>query len=669
TSLAPVLVVDNDPAKRLAVQATLAPLDCRIVEAESGIGALRCLMQEDFAVILLDVRMPTMNGFETAALIRLRPRSEMTPIIFITAYASDEIATTRYAQGAVDFLFTPFDPDELRAKVSAFVKLFVRAETLAAQARDVQASADQLRLLTEAAPIGIFQTDAENRYVYCNPRWAEITGIAAALAQGQQWDTFIDPTQRASLAANRVDARDDSMELSHRYTISGPAGTSKTVLLTSRSIHDGDGVSTGRVGTLADITSEVGAAAALSEARDQATEASRLKSDFLANMSHEIRTPIHGVLGMTELLLDTDLEPVQRDYARTVRQSGEALLTVVNDILDFSKIESGKLDVEDVRFNVRATTQEVVEALSAAAHKNGLTLVANVDDSVRPTMIGDPGRLRQVLMNLVGNAIKFSKMGQIVVQVTGSGDPGSVSHIRFEVSDPGVGIDPDKLTMIFEPFVQEDTSTTRRYGGTGLGLAISSQLVALMGGEIGVSSELGKGSTFWFTVRNSDTDQPTSAATNHPLEVVDLDQAQERQGEASSPVGGRRCRLLLAEDNLINQKVAVTMLTRDGYDVDTALDGLEAVRATRTRDYDAILMDCQMPELNGYEATAAIRLQEGSARRTPIIGLTAGARPEDRERCMAEDMDDYLSKPFDKGALLRVVREHASAQAAQRHST
>lgn len=634
----------------------LEPLGCRIVETDSGVGALRCLMEEDYAVILLDVRMPTMNGFETASLIRLRPRSEMTPIIFLTAHVGDEIAAERYAHGSFDFLNIPIVPEELRAKVSVFANLFLRAETLAVQSREVEASADKLRLLAESAPIGILQTDVHNRYVYSNPRWAEISGVPSAVAEGKEWDTIIDPDQRPWLAAERPDLPMDGTELSRRFTISGPGETSKIVLLTARAVHDGDGAPSGWVGTLADITAEADAEAALSEARDRATEASRLKSDFLANMSHEIRTPMNGVLGMTELLLGTDLDPGQRDYAQMVHSSGEALLTVINDILDFSKIETGKLEIEDVEFGVATVTNDVIGLLAGSAHGKGLELFAVVDSA--PEIVnGDPGRLRQVLTNLIGNAIKFSDRGEIVVRVTAPGAAEAPSVIRFDISDTGVGIDPSKLASIFEPFVQEDTSTTRRYGGTGLGLAISAQLVALMGGEIGVSSELGAGSTFWFTIgTRTDHAEPTSV-TGEQLEGVERGPAPDHSAVTSAPVGSRQGRLLVAEDNQVNRKVAVAMLTRAGYAVDTARNGLEAVQAALTHEYDAILMDCQMPELNGYEATAAIRAQEGLSRRTPIIALTAGARLEDRKRCLAQNMDDYLSKPFSKDALLKVVSE------------
>ena len=778
-----ILVVDDNAGKRLALRAALLPLGYSIVEAESGFAALRHVMAQDFAVILLDVRMQGMDGFETAAFIRQRKQSEMTPIIFVSAYANDDI--DRYAQGAFDFLSSPVIPEEVRAKVSVFANLFIRAQELAARAREVEMSADRLRLLTDAAPIGIFHTDEENRYVYTNPRWTEITGIPAEEAAGQQWDAIIGSEQRAALIAELGDGGLDRAELCHRFEIwtAGPAP--RTVLVTSKAIPHRDGGIEGWVGTLADVTAEVGAEAAMSDARDKATEASRLKSDFLANMSHEIRTPMNGVIGMTDLLLETDLDARQRDYAQTVRNSGQALLTIIDDILDFSKVEAGKLQIEDIEFNLRAVLDDVVDLLAGSAQAKGIELVVAVESAVPEWVNGDPGRLRQVLTNLIDNAIKFTATGEIVIRVSAAEIAGTDILARFEVSDTGNGMAADKLSTIFHPFVQADTSTSRKYGGTGLGLAITSQLVALMGGECGASSQLEVGSEFWFTicvhgragvtrpggltpdaelvgatalivddnatqrgvlsqcltdwgmsVESADSG-PTALALMRAaasdgrafavalidlvmpgmdgLELMDyiladpalmtglvlmtgLGQEPDFGGAAASgrcaslskPVrrddlhdclrvglglevvdaaadefsapsiplsdeweSGRL--LLVAEDNLINQKVAVAILTGAGYRVDTVLDGAAAVQATAARRYDAILMDCQMPELNGYEATAAIRAQEGPDRHTPIIAMTAGARPEDRDRCLAEGMDSYLAKPVSKDALLALV--------------
>jgi PAS domain S-box-containing protein len=789
----PVLIVDDSASKRLALRSVLSPLGYLIVEADSGTAALRCVMARDFAVILLDVCMPDMDGFETAALIRQRRQSEMTPIIFITAFSSEEIMSSDlYAEGAVDFIFAPVPPAELRAKVSVFANLFLRAEELAMRAREVQESADQLRLLTDSAPIGIFQTDAENRYIYTNPRWSQITGIAPADAAGRKWDAFLGADDRALLAAEMTDGFNVDTELCRRFQVDGPGGRPSVILITSRPMPSGDGEGTaGWVGTIADVTAEAGAEAAMAAARDEATEASRLKSDFLANMSHEIRTPMNAIIGMTDLLLETGLDTGQRDYAQTVRNSSEALLAILNDILDFSRIEAGRLLIEEIEFSLHNTVGDVVDLLASPAQAKGLELAAIVEPSVPAVIVGDPGRVRQVLTNLIGNAIKFTHAGEVVVRVSATDVEGDEAMLRFEVSDTGDGIPADKLGMIFLPFVQADTSTSRKYGGTGLGLSISGQLVALMGGDCGVSSILGAGSEFWFTVsvrtaagsRQDEAPAPdadlmgvtalvvddsaaqrrvlsgyltgwgmdvstagsageglaamrAAAADDRPFAVVLLDRfmpgmdglelkdailadpmltsrlvlvtglgrdgrhdSTERSGLSatlSKPVHPenlqeclrvalglgpawnapleipdrgtsaaaqpKRGRLLLAEDNVINQKVAVAMLSSAGYVVDVVDDGAAAVAAVATQRYDAILMDCQMPGVNGYDATIAIRAHEGTGRRTPIIALTASARREDRDHCLAVGMDSYLAKPVSKDALVALVASWAKRE-------
>ena len=495
---APILIVDDNPAKRTALRAVLAPLGYVIVEAESGADALRCVLANDFAVILLDVRMPIMNGFETASVIRLRAESELTPIIFVTAQASDEITADRYAAGAVDFITAPVDPVELRAKVSVLANLYLRAQANAAKAHELQVTADQLRFLTEAAPIGIFQTDAENRYVYTNARWTEITGVPSTAAAGAEWHVMLDAEQIAATAVEFAEYVTGE-EFSCRLRLATPSGP-RLAMLTTRPVLGDDGQASGWVGTLSDVTAEARAEAAMVEARDHANEASRLKSDFLANMSHEIRTPMSSVIGWTELLMDTDLDPDQLGFVQTLSRSGEALMNVLNGILDFSKIEQGQLEVEDIEFDLQSVLDEVMDLLAQSAQAKGLSMTAVLEDSVPDVVRGDANRLRQVLINLIGNAIKFTQTGEIAIRVTAEQLAGSDTVVRFEVSDTGVGIAADKLAMIFEPFTQADTSITRKHGGTGLGLAISSRLTALMGGEVGVTSVPGAGSTFWFTI-------------------------------------------------------------------------------------------------------------------------------------------------------------------------
>lgn len=505
TPLVRILLVDDNESKRIALRAALAPLGHVIVEADSGVAALRCVMANDFAVILMDVQMPDMDGFETVRLIRQRWQADMTPILFITAYTSEEInQADHYAGGAVDFIFAPIPPSDLRAKVSFFAHVYLDAQRLAAQAEVVQASVAQLQALTDSAPIGIFQTDDEQRYVYTNPRWSEITGISAELAVGRTWDSVM---ELGDGARPRVDLTQVTT-FTHRFQVRG-FGESRIGLITMQSMPDDDGTSGGWVGTLADTTDETRAKERLFDARDAALWASAMQRDFAASASHELRTPTASIVGyLEEVLLSTTLGEEDRELLEVAYRNSQRLSMLIDDLMLLDQCEIGAPMISVEPTAVVPLVERVLRTLATAAEDSGVQLHRAYDDTT-PSAMADPARVEQALANLVGNAIKFTPRGGSVTAGVGSAGDDTV---QVTITDTGMGIEAADCTKIFDRFYRSRGAIDSAIPGSGLGLPIAKVMVEAQGGFIAVTSQPGLGSTFSVTLPVATTTPLPAAA-------------------------------------------------------------------------------------------------------------------------------------------------------------
>ncbi|HTV49808.1 MAG TPA: PAS domain-containing protein [Steroidobacteraceae bacterium] len=491
---------------------------------------------------------------------------------------------------------------------------------------------------------GLWEWDLAEQSLWVSPRYEAILGYAmgSVSSVARTPNSLVHPEDvEICRSAQRAHfERNEPYDLEVRMR--NAAGEYRWIRMRGEADRDAAGRPLRLAGSIQDVSEARAARDALIRASEAAQAASRSKSVFLANVSHEIRTPMNGILGMTSLLLDTRLDPEQRDFAETIRASATSLLTVINDILDLSKIEAGKLQVESIEMDLPESVAAVRALLSVQADAKRLRLGLDVHAEVPRLVKGDPQRIRQCLLNLLSNAIKFTQSGEVNTEVTVLGRQDGRVLVRFEVRDTGIGIAPEVLPTLFQPFVQADSSTTRHFGGTGLGLSIVRRLVELMGGEIGVASELGKGSRFWFVLPLASVEAGASRVTR----------AKAGPRAAAPRYGGE---VLLVEDNPVNQKVARGFLERLGLRVTLAANGLEALEHFAQRPFALVLIDLQMPVMDGYTATARLRRFEQGRARTPIVALTASAMSGQRERCLESGMDDLITKPLDLKRLQEVL--------------
>ena len=707
--MAKVLVVDDvsDNVKLLSYE--LEDHGHTVLVAYNGEQALTMARSERPDVILLDVMMPVMDGIETCRRLKQDPETEPIPVIMVSARDQEADVMFGLEAGAQDYVTKPFNSQVVAARVrtaarskAAYDELETRVRERTAMLSEVNAaltaSERRYRFLADAMPQLVWTARPDGYLDYYNERWYEFTGMPRGEDCDPSWEPVIHPDDRQMCkdSWNHSIRTGEPYQIEYRF-LDNRTGEYRWHLGRAMLVRSETGEGDHWVGTCTDIVEQKRAEKALRQAYDEvemrvrertaelalaneslqievaersraesealkarevAETATRAKGEFLANMSHEIRTPMNGILGMTELALETTQDPRQKEYLGLVKSSAEALLTIINDILDFSKIEAGKLDLDTVPFRLRDLIADTLAVLAPRAHAKPLKLIRRIAPEVPDALIGDPGRIRQVILNLVGNAIKFTESGEVVVSVELQPDGKGPGSLRFSIADTGIGIPVEKRMTIFEPFEQADGSTTRKYGGTGLGLSISAKLVALMGGRIWVEGAVGQGSIFLFDAElglDSETAQRDHGLLDRKANLIVHDLATTRP-----------LRILLADDHPINQKVAAGLLERMGHAVTVVADGRAALQAWREGRFDLILMDIQMPEMDGFETLAAIRaIEQQSGNHGPIVALTAHAMSGDRERCLKAGFDEYLSKPIRSDRLREVIESLANSAVVQ----
>ncbi len=668
-----ILLVDDHEENLLSLETVLRNPQYNLVTAGSGNEALAAVLNQDFAVILMDVQMPGMDGFETVSLIKQRERSKDIPVIFVTAInKEDEFVHRGYKTGAIDYIFKPFDPYILNLKVSAFVDLYLKNRQLLEQAERLRQgeirerarqittlqmeSLNRYRHLADSIPHIIWKFQQDGTLEYCNRLWTEYSGLSLEQSTGTGWQSMVHPEDLAAVLHEFEEIRTgkESGDIECRLLRKSDQTFRWHIF---RCVPDlfAPGEFGSWVVTLTDIEDRKVMEQDLIRAKEESLAANEAKSNFLANMSHEIRTPLGVVLGFSELMADPDISREDRKmYLATIQKNGDLLSRLIGDVLDLSKIEAGHLQVERVAFSLPDFLFNALQAFQHQAQAKGIRLNATLESAIPLMIHSDPMRLRQILFNIVGNAIKFTEKGEVNVRVQSVKAAKGRWNLKISVSDQGVGISAEQADKLFQPFIQADSSTTRKYGGTGLGLSLSRKLARRLGGDVVLAdSKLNQGSTFVITV--------DAGAVGH-VEFVDQVGWMPSEQEGHNSMAEKSLEgmnILLVEDAPDNQKLLTHFLNHAGATVHVADNGADGVKDAMSGKFDVVLMDIQMPKLDGYQATRELRK---NSFQKPILALTAHALKEEREKCLQAGCDDHLVKPVNREELIKRIQLHYRKQ-------
>ena len=658
------MLIDDDPNIHLMLEHVLKQ-DYQINSCFRGAEALNQIKLAKIPdLILLDVMMPEMDGFEVCEKLKSNEHSKNIPVIFLSALHEEKHERRGFDVGAVDYITKPTSKEIIKARVNSHIELqkhkqslglLVEERTKELKALNDHMQADIIKRKKIESELQASQS-AFHSIIENNADAIIVTGPNSEICfTNKLAKNYLENHHHQLMSAINSSIQSDTDKQLELELIKN----NKTTFIQIRTRAIEWNQKKASVATLHDISINKETEHELNLAKESAECANRSKSVFLANMSHEIRTPMNGVIGMINLLTDTRLTKAQKEYAGVINRSANSLLTIINDILDYSKIESSELDLEEVPFSIKNTIQDVMDLLSIKAKEKKLNFTSRIDPEVPSLAKGDPLRIRQILINLADNALKFTSKGEVAIRVSLIETGNQEFKIKFAVKDTGIGISESAVPTLFEPFTQADGTSTRQYGGSGLGLAISKQLAEKMDGELAMESKINQGSLFWFTL-------PLSLQTDRRQEIaskvakVPKRRIATRSTDQVMPIKvtqKKGYKILLVEDDKINQMVAEHLLNKLGYTIKIANDGVKAVETLKKQKYDLVLMDIQMPVMDGYKATQNIRQTESINRETPIIALTAHAMKGDREKCLEAGMNDYLPKPILQSTLKKVLEQ------------